>query len=674
MTDLTRTAIVPRDLVALRFVGDPQPSPDGRRIAFVVTTVDADENTYRSRIWAVPTDGSTPPAPLSAGEKNDTSPRWSPDGSQVAFVSTRDGDTPQIFVLDRRGGEARQVTRGKEGAASPVWSPDGTRIAFVRHVGGEKEPDADADEQVKQAWNERVRVVTTIQYRQDGDGYRDGGYDHLFVVSADGGEPTQITDGAWDDSEPAWSPDGTTIAFVSYREANRDLVVRADLWIVPATGGNARKLTGSNGETTAPAWSPDGVQIAYFGHQEAANWSPTTRLWVAAANGSASPRCLTAALDRHTAIGTLHDQTLPDTPNAPRWSADGQMLHMLVADGGNVHGYRVAVTGGKPEREQGGERVILAARSLPDGGTVLLATTADAPAELFVVGGAHGAIERQLTRINAEFLAAKEVRVPERFTVRGSDDHAIDCWLLTPPGFDPSRTYPLVLEIHGGPQAQYGNAFMHELQTWAGAGYLVVYTNPHGSIGYGEHFTAALRRRYGEQDMPDVMAAVETVVARGIVDAGRIGATGGSYGGFLVNWLIGHTDRIAAAITQRCVSNWVSDFGSSDLSAIGAVVEFDGPPWEQMETYMRLSPITYAGNVRTPLLIEHQDEDYRCRLEQAEQMYMALRLRGVPVELVRYPGESHGMSRGGKPQHRTDRLERHLTWFSRWMNGDIPAL
>jgi dipeptidyl aminopeptidase/acylaminoacyl peptidase len=662
LTESTRR-VIPQDLYALQFVGDPQPSPDGSRIAFVVRTADEEENDYRSRIWVIATDGDSEPTPLTAGTKKDASPRWSPDGTQLLFVSNRAEEKTHLWLLDLRGGEARQLTHGKEPASAPVWSPDGTRIAYVAHVGGEQPPEKDADEKTKRAWENRVRTITRRKYKHDGDGFWDGGYDHLFVIPAGGGERTQLTDGEWDDGRPAWSPDGSRIAFISYREEDRDRVSRSDLWTVPAGGGAARKLTGSNGEASSPAFSPDGRTIAFYGHNEGNNWSATTRLWTVPADGG-TPRCLTATLDRPVGNGTIHDQTIPETPHRPLWSADGATIRFLVTDGGNSHVYAAFVSGGDATRDIGGERVILGARNLPGGQTVFLATDATTPAEIFVT---DGTTERQLTRVNGTWLGGKDVRAAERFRVRGDDDHEIDCWLLTPPGFTDGTRYPLVLEIHGGPQAQYGNAFFHEMQVWASAGYLVLLTNPHGSIGYGERFTAELRCHFGEKDMPDLMAGVDAVVARGIVDERRIGATGGSQGGFLVNWLIGHTDRFAAGITQRCISNWVSDYGTSDLSMLSCVEEFGGPPWEAMGTYLRLSPLTYVGNMKTPLHIEHQERDYRCAVEQAEQMFMALKARDVPVEFVRYPNESHGMSRGGQPHHRIERLIRHVSWFARYL-------
>jgi len=388
----------------------------------------------------------------------------------------------------------------------------------------------------------------------------------------------------------------------------------------------------------------------------------TTRLWTVPADGSAPPRCLTVSLDRQVGNGTLHDQTIPETPHRPLWSTDGKAIRFLVTDGGNSHVYAVSASGGDAALAIDGERVIIGARPLADERTILLATDAVTPAEIFIT---DGMTERQLTHINRDWLASRDVRAPERFRVHGDDDHAIDCWLLTPPGFTEGERYPLVLEIHGGPQAQYGNAFFHEMQVWASAGYLVLFTNPHGSIGYGERFTEELRRHYGEKDMPDLMAALDAVIARGIVNETRIGVTGGSYGGFMVNWLIGQTDRFAAGITQRCIANWVSDYGTSDLSVLSAVEEFGGPPWEAMETYLRLSPLTYVGNIKTPLHIEQQERDYRCAMEQGEQMFMALKARDVPVEFVRYPNESHGMSRNGQPHHRVSRFTRHLAWFAK---------
>jgi len=665
MTDDSRR-IVPDDLYALQFVGDPQPAPDGSRVAFIVTTADEEENDYRSRIWLVATDGDAAPTPLTAGAKKDTSPRWSPDGTRLVFVSNRAEETLHLWLLDLRGGEARQLTHGKEPASDPVWSPDGTRIAYVAHFGGEQPPEKDADDKTKRVWENRVRTIARIKYKHDGDGFWDGGYDHLFTIPTEGGERTQLTDGEWDDSQPAWSPDGSRIAFISYREDDRDRVARSDLWTVSAAGGEARKLTESNGEASSPSLSPNGQTIAFFGHNEGNKWSATTRVWTVPANGSAPPRCLTTSLDRNVGNGTLHDQTIPETPHRPLWSTDGATVQFLVTDSGNSHLYTVPTDGGNVRCLLGDERVILGARQMSDGRMVVLMTDATMPAELFVIGGAR---QRQLTDMNRAWLASKDVRTPERFRVHGDDNHEIDCWLLTPPDFTESERYPLVLEIHGGPQAQYGNAFFHEMQVWASAGYLVLFTNPHGSIGYGERFTEELRRHYGEKDMPDLMTALDAVIARGIVDETRIGVTGGSYGGFMVNWLIGQTDRFAAGITQRCIANWVSDYGTSDLSVLSAVEEFGGPPWEAMETYLRLSPLTYVGNIKTPLHIEQQERDYRCAMEQGEQMFMALKARDVPVEFVRYPNESHGMSRGGQPHHRTSRLIRHLAWFAKYLVG-----
>jgi dipeptidyl aminopeptidase/acylaminoacyl peptidase len=656
--------VVPQDLYALQFVGDPQPSPDGSRIAFVVAQADEEENDDRSRIWLVATDSEGEPTPLTAGSKKDASPRWSPDGARLVFVSNRAEETPHLWLLDLRGGEARQLTRGKEPASDPVWSPDGARIAYVAHIGGEQPPEKGADEKTKRAWENRIRTITRRKYKHDGDDFWDGGHDHLCVIPAAGGERTQLTDGDWDDGQPAWSPDDAQIAFISYREEDRDRVARADLWTVPAAGGAARKLTLSDGEASAPAWAPDGRTIAFLGHNEGDKWAVTTRVWTVPADTSAPPRCLTRSLDRHATTVTLHDQTTPDTANPPLWSADGATIHFLAADSGNDHLYAVSASGGDATRAIGGEWAILAARSLPDGRFFLLATDATTPAELFVT---DGTTERQRTHMNRAWLESKEVRAPERFRVQGDDEHEIDCWLLTPPDFTDGGRYPLVLEIHGGPQAQYANAFFHEMQVWAAAGYLVLYTNPHGSIGYSERFTEELRRHYGEKDMPDLMAALDAVIARGIVDERRIGVTGGSYGGFMVNWLIGQTDRFAAGITQRCVSNWASDYGTSDLSMVSCVEEFGGPPWEAMETYLRLSPLTYVGNMRTPLHIEQQEHDYRCAMEQAEQMFMALKARDVPVEFVRYPNESHALSRSGQPHHRVERLTRHLAWFAKYL-------
>ena len=678
--------ITPRDLFALQFVGDPRPAPDGTRVAFVVTTIDEEGDDYRSRVWLVPAAGGTP-RPLTGGEKNDTAPRWSPDGRRLAFLSTRDGK-PQIYLLDLAGGEAVGLTSRKEGAGEPVWSPDGRRIAFVAPVAAW---DEDADEAYKgKSREERDRLrareplrIERLKYRFDGRGFIHGKprleqRSHLFVLEVDpdalaaGGkpaEPRQLTDGDWDDQDPAWSPDGAALAFVSYREADRERVFRADIWTVPADGGGEpRRLTGGDGSFGGPAWSPDGRAIAYTGALEANQPLATTRLWTVPAGGDGATRCLTADYDRDLNSPPMTDLTLPRGNTRPVWAPGGEAILVLAADGGNQGLLRVPLAGGDPAPVLGGERGIVAfSTGAGDGPIVYCATDGAGPAELFIARG-DGAAERRLTDLNRPFLDAKEVSPPRRLRFKGGDEHEIDGWLIPPVGAAAGERFPLILMIHGGPHGQYGNAFFHEFQMLAARGYGVLYTNPHGSTGRGAAFAKELAACWGEKDLPDLLAGVDHAVAAHGADPERLGVGGGSYGGFLTNWIIGHTDRFKAAVSMRSIANLLNFWGTSDIFPITGLREW-GTPWEDFERYRRFSPIMYAANFATPTLILHQEEDYRCPIEQGEQLFAALVLRGVPARFVRFPQESHGLSRNGKPGHRLERLEEIVAWYDRYELG-----
>ncbi len=643
------------DVYALTSVGDPRLSPDGSRVAYVVARTDEEANTYRMAIWIATLDGSEEPRQFTSGERNDGSPRWSPDGRWLAFVSNREGDEKkakgQLYVLPADGGEPRKLTDGKESVESIAWSPDSSRIAFARRVPDEAYEEEDDRKRAP-------RRFTRVFFKLDSVGWIGDRRKHLFVVGLDGDE-RQLTDGDCENDTPAWSPDGKRIVSWSMRGARWDVEFDEALYErdVDSEGSEPKRLSQPDESAGSPSISPDGSLVAYYHSPEDGTFPHNYHVAVMKADGS-DRRILTSSLDRQCAPFPLARE--------PVW--DGERIAFAVEDGGNVHLYTVAGDGSaEPELLVGGEQ-FTGLFDLVDGVLVYTASTYDRPHELFAGDG------KRITSVCDDFVAGRQLASVERFTAESADGTEVDAWLVRPPDFDEGKRYPVLLTIHGGPFSQYGTGFFDEVQVYAGAGYCVLFSNPRGGSGYSEDWGRAIRGTgngdgpgWGTVDYEDVIGVVDTALAKyPFLDADRLGVLGGSYGGYLTSWIVGHTKRFKAALSERSVNHLVSAFGSSDLFWVFER-QFGGPMWEDVEAWLRMSPATYARDMETPLLIVHSETDLRCNIEQGEHLFTQLRLLGKEVEMLRFPAESHELSRAGSPIHRVQRFEAILEWFGRYL-------
>jgi dipeptidyl aminopeptidase/acylaminoacyl peptidase len=647
------------DLYRFRWIDHVRLSSDGERIAYQVSWADSESRQNRSRI-VVRRLLDQEPVDATAGPRRDHSPEWSPDGRSIAFVS-RTGAADQVYVLDVASGGVLQVTSVPEGAASPAWSPDGKYVAFSGVVVGD--PEAVVDDPRPPEGKEQARrtpiarVARRLDYKHDGQGYVDGRNRHLFVAPAGGGQATQLTNGAWDVADFDWSPDSAKLVVVGNAEPDSDLQRELNLYTVDLAGNRDRVAGGMY--LNSPSWSPRGDAIAFVA-PNGLEAGLVERLWVVPSGGGV-PRCLTLSFDQAIGDSVIADMRSGHGGVRLRWSKDGDRLFFLSSGPGVTSLYSCDLDGNLWP-EAGGPRRIYDFDVKP-GVLAFCASDVTNPGELHVV--MQGA-EARMTDMNP-WLRDRYIAQPERHQFTAPDGWVIEGWLLKPENFDAGRLHPLVVEIHGGPHSQYGWAFFHELQILAGMGYLVLYTNPRGSDGYGERFRKEVVRDWGGKDYIDLMAAVDQLIERsGAVDTSRMGVGGGSYGGYMTNWVIGQTDRFAAAVSMRSISNLVSEYAQHDIVIWGAL-ELGPPPWPDLDELWRRSPIRYVQNIKTPLLLTSGEMDLRCAISQSEELFGAMRLLGKTVELVRFPEESHDLSRSGRPDRRVERLRRIAGWYERFL-------
>jgi dipeptidyl aminopeptidase/acylaminoacyl peptidase len=712
-----RRSITEKDIFQFNWIGDPQISPDGTRVAFVKVSVSEKKDGYDTSIWSVSTRGDEPARRMTDG-KHDSSPRWSPDGKWLVFVRTPEPSGaaagagaggpgrppgPQLYMLPMSGGESWKFTDLPRGAGGPVWSPDSKLIAFssdtspedlakahkrdARAKPGDKATEDKSGDKTEPAAGATpgdadresdVRVITRSVYRVNGGGYLDPKHpQHIWVVAApqsseDTVTPKQLTSGKYSEDGIMWANDSTHIYFTTAQvdDASYELP-HAHVYSVAAAGGAPEKILTINMAPRALALSPDGKRLAFCASVNEPVQSYTQPdLWVMEMADGAKPRNLTTAYDFDVCSGVGGDQGTPRAGGGSRviWTPDGKGLITVTAREGKANLVQFDAATGKPTEITRGNQAVETYRATEDGSKfVAVISTPTNIGDLFVID--RSGTQKQITQINQKLFSQLNLTAPEELWYTSFDGKKVEGWIQKPPDFDPAKKYPLILNIHGGPHAAYGWVFDHEVQWMAAKGYVVLYPNPRGSTTYGQEFGNIIQYHYPGDDFKDLMVGVDEVLKRGYVDPKRLGVTGGSGGGLLTNWVIGHTDRFAAAVSQRDIASWADWWYSADFTLYQASW-FKAPPFEDPQDYVNRSPITYIKNVHTPLMLILGEADYRTPPGAGgEEMYRALKYLRRPVIMVRFPGESHELSRSGQPWHRVERLEHIVGWFDKYLQG-----
>lgn len=715
--------VTEKDLWDFVWIGDPQVSPDGSRVAFVRVTVNEKKEGYNTSIWSVPASGGGEPHQLTKGE-HDSTPRWSPDGKYLLFVraTEKDGkpEPPQLSILPMAGGDSFSFTDLPKGASNPVWSPDGKTVAFTSETNAEdltkqeqkkkkeeelkkavsavspavspaasktpadKTGKSEGEQAVKKAEAESehesdVRVITRAVYREDNEGYADPKHpSHIWAVQAPHNadekvQPKQLTFGRFDEGSIVWSKDGSQLYFVSlhvdepYYERPR-----SELYSISAAGGNATKLNTIDMDIDGLSLSPDGKRITFVASiTQPVNSYSQPDLWVVDLAANAKPKNLTEKFDFDIGDSLIGDCETPRASgrNAPIWTPDGKSLIQIYSKEGkaNVASFD-AESGAQTDLTTGNQAVIRLRASTDAAKLFYTVSTPTRLGDLFMLDR-NGGAPTQLTHLNDKLFANLKLTEPEEIHYQSFDGKKMEAWLQKPPDFDAAKKYPLILNIHGGPHTAYGYLFFHEFQWMAAKGYVVLFPNPRGSTTYGQEFGNVIQYHYPGDDFKDLMAGVDEVIKRGHIDNSKLGVTGGSGGGLLTNWVVGHTDRFAAAVAQRDIASWAHWWYTADFTLFQPNW-FKGAPFDQEEDFKARSPITYIKSVKTPMMFILGEADYRTPPGAGgEEMFRALKFRKIPTVMVRFPNESHELSRSGQPWHRIERLQNIVGWFDHWLMG-----
>ncbi len=716
--------ITEKDLFDFVWIGDPQISPDGIRVAFVRVTVNEKKEGYNTSIWSVSVTGGEEPHQLTKGD-HDTAPRWSPDGKFLLFLraTEKDGkpDPPQLSILPMAGGDSFSFTDLPKGAGNPVWAPDGKTIAFTSETNADdlakQEKKKRKEEELKKAINENspsprtagksankttptpksasdatakkaepegehesdIRVITRAIYREDNEGYADPKHpQHIWIVTAPRNadekvQPKQLTSGRFDEGSIVWSNDAPQVYFTSLRlDEPYYQLPRTELYSIPASGGQPTKLNSIDMEMNNLSLSPDGKQIAFIASTtQPINSYTQPDLWIVDLTPNAKPRNLTANFDFDVGDGVFGDNAAPRAGgvNSPLWTPDGHSLIEICGKEGKTILASFDVESSAETDLTHGNQAVLRFCAPADRSKIVYTLSSPTRINDLFITDRIGGEPRQLTHVNDALFSQLNLTDPEEISYKTFDGKTIQAWVQKPPDFNPTKKYPLILNIHGGPHAAYGYIFEHEFQWMAAKGYLVLYPNPRGSTTYGQDFGNIIQYHYPGDDYKDLMAGVDDVVRRGYIDDKRLGVTGGSGGGLLTNWVVGQTNRFAAAVSQRDIATWEAWWYSSDLTLFQPNW-FKAPPFDDEQEFKARSPLTYIKNVKTPMMFILGEADYRTPPGAGgEQMFRALKFRKIPAVMVRFPNESHELSRSGQPWHRIERLQNIVGWFDHWLMG-----
>ena len=655
---MDKRLVEPADLFRLKFVTEAQLSPDGERVAYTITHVDPEKEKEFSAIWLL-TVATGETRQFTSGTARDSSPRWSPDGRRLAFLSSRN-EKPQLYVIPVDGGEARPLTSMKQGVGSPAaWSPDGKQIAFTTSAIEEPRDPA------------KPFRVTRHVYRFDAMEYLDDVVQSLYVldIEAADAKPRCLTDDKLMNSNPQWSPDGTQILYAASMVPDSHKSFFGRLKVVTLEGGAVRSLTEDWGIANTAGWHPDGQHIVFTGTPHSKVVGSKSDLWVLNLDGGA-PECRTTNLKVGVDGGLQPDMPVSGHSTTAQVTSDGQWAYATVQHGGTPHLYKVALAGAEDcVPLVTGERYVMFQGAAADR-LIYLVSDFNHPIDLYCAQ-ADGTNERQLTCINDDWLNTVKLPHVEHLLFPGSDGVQVEGWILLPP--EGEAPYPTTLNIHGGPHSAFGHAFHFDSQMLCGAGYAVLMVNHRASMGYGDEFSTAIKGDWGNLDYKDLMAGVDTAISKGYADADRLGVFGISGGGNLSCWIVANTRRFKAAVPENPVTNWVSMYGVSDISAWFAIEELGGAPHEIPEIYARCSPITTAHTCTTPTLLVQGEHDWRCPAEQSEQFYTTLKANGCTVEMLRLPNSPHGGSIMGEPVMRRAQNEAMLEWMNRYVLGKVET-